>query len=50
MHLIANTYHWDRDTLWNLRKREREIWVKLIIKQSEYENSLLDKNTKISDE
>lgn len=33
MHLLAYCYHWDRNTLWNLPKLEREMWAELVQEQ-----------------
>jgi hypothetical protein len=37
MHYLAYVYHWERDTVWNIPRSERKIWVDKIIKQKEAE-------------
>ena len=38
MHILAYCYHWDRDTLWNMTRSERKMWVKMVLAQKKVEN------------
>lgn len=38
MHIIAYCYNWDRDTIWELPRLEREMWAAIILKQKKAEN------------
>lgn len=42
MHTLAYYYHWDRNTLWNLSRSERKMWVKMVRAQIKAENNDLD--------
>lgn len=33
MHFIAYAYHWERETVRNMKRSERRMWVKMIIRQ-----------------
>lgn len=43
MHILAYCYHWDRDTLWNLSRRERIMWVEMVLAQKKMESESLKK-------
>ena len=38
MHTLSYEYHWDRDTVWKLRRSERRAWYDLIRRQRKAEN------------
>lgn len=42
MHILAYCYHWDRNTLWNMSRSERKMWVKMVLAQKKAENKGLD--------
>lgn len=46
MHVLAYTYHWERDTLWNMTRSERKMWVKMVQMQKTAENNALNKGNK----
>lgn len=37
MHVLAYCYHWGRDTLWEMSRKERKMWCKLVLKQKKFE-------------
>lgn len=39
MHILAYCYHWDRDTLWNMTRSERKMWVRMVLAQKKAENN-----------
>jgi len=41
MHILAYCYHWSRDTLWNMSRSERRMWVKMVQIQKEVERKAL---------
>lgn len=38
MHILAYCYHWDRNTLWEMSRSERKLWVKMVLAQKEAES------------
>ena len=38
MHILAYIYHWSRDEVRNIPRRERITWVEKIIEQKKKEN------------
>lgn len=46
MHVLAYTYHWERDTLWDMTRSERKMWVKMVQMQKTAENNALNKGNK----
>lgn len=46
MHVLAYTYHWERDTLWDMTRSERKMWVKMVQMQKIAENNALNKGNK----
>lgn len=46
MHTLAYVYHWDRDTIWNLPRSERKMWVELIHKQKEAEAEQIERGSR----
>jgi hypothetical protein len=42
MHVLAYCYHWDRDTLWNMGKSERNMWYKMVLAQKKAEQESLN--------
>lgn len=42
MHILAYCYHWDRETLWNMCRSERKMWVKMVLAQKKAETNGLD--------
>lgn len=42
MHLLAYTYHWDINSLWNLTLSHRKKWVEMILKQKQAERDSLE--------
>ena len=41
-HIIAYVYHWDRDSIWNMSRNERQKWVEMIINQQNAERDSLE--------
>lgn len=39
MHILAYCYHWDRNTLWNMSRSERKLWVKMVLAQKKAESN-----------
>lgn len=48
MHILAYCYHWDRDSLWNMSRSERKMWVKMVLAQKKAETKGLDSSSKSS--
>lgn len=42
MHILAYIYHWGRDEVRNIPRRERIAWVEKIIEQKKKENKATD--------
>lgn len=42
MHILAYIYHWGRDEVRNIPRRERITWVEKIIEQKKKENKATD--------
>lgn len=45
MHILAYCYHWDRDTLWNMSRSERKLWVDMVLAQKKAETKGLDNDS-----
>ena len=37
MHILAYCYHWDRNTLWDMSRSERKMWVEMVLAQKKAE-------------
>ena len=42
MNLLAYTYHWDINSLWNLTLSQRRKWVSIVVKQKEAERESIE--------
>lgn len=38
MHILAYIYHWGRDEIRKIPRRERRLWVERIVEQKQKEN------------
>ena len=47
MHILAYCYHWDRNTLWNMSRSERKMWVEMVLAQKKAEG-VSDDNSSMS--
>lgn len=43
MHILAYCYHWSRDEVWNLTRRERKMWVDMVLTQKRMESEAIKK-------
>lgn len=44
MHVIAYIYHWGRDEIRNIPRRERRLWVEKIVEQKTKENKATEQS------
>ena len=42
MHVLAYVYKWERDTIWELSRSERKMWVKKVLEQKKAENKSIN--------
>lgn len=42
MHILAYIYHWGRDEVRKIPRRERRLWVEKIVEQRQKENKAHD--------
>lgn len=45
MHILAYCYHWDRNTIVNLTRSERKMWVEMVRTQKEAEENAINKDS-----
>lgn len=38
MHILAYCYHWGRESLWNMSRSERKMWVEMVLAQKKAES------------
>lgn len=45
IHILAYTYHWSRESLWDMTRSERTMWVKLVQMQKQAESNALNNSS-----